>query len=193
MKNNKAFFNKGFSLVELIIVIAIIAIISISIAPTIIRYIDKSRKADDVAAADSIETAFKACMSTEEIYEAVMKVDSITKSNTANSSTILLVSKNGDTEWSYFGTSSVDLSELKKVMDETCQPPEIKFTKSVSPTDSSKSNLSYLLSSFNDFVPGGWAIGINPDGEICIYVTNGKSGAAMQGVAINPPTCPAYK
>ncbi len=45
-----------FSLVELIIVIAIIAILAASIAPALIRYIDKSQKANDVAAADAIAT-----------------------------------------------------------------------------------------------------------------------------------------
>ena len=40
--------NKGFSLVELIIVIAIMAILAAAIAPALIRYIDKSRKADDL-------------------------------------------------------------------------------------------------------------------------------------------------
>ena len=41
--------NKGFSLVELIIVIAIMAILAGSIAPALIRYIDKSRKSNDVS------------------------------------------------------------------------------------------------------------------------------------------------
>ncbi len=46
--------NKGFSLVELIIVIAIMAILAAVIAPAVIRYIDKSRKAVDVATAEVI-------------------------------------------------------------------------------------------------------------------------------------------
>lgn len=49
--------NKGFSLVELIIVIAIIAIISAAIAPQIIRYIDKARKQKDIEAANTIYDA----------------------------------------------------------------------------------------------------------------------------------------
>ena len=39
--------NKGFSLVELIIVIAIMAILAAAIAPALIRYIDKSRSANE--------------------------------------------------------------------------------------------------------------------------------------------------
>ena len=47
-KNFNSKFNKGFSLVELIIVIAIMEILAAAIAPALIRYIDKSRKAVDV-------------------------------------------------------------------------------------------------------------------------------------------------
>ena len=55
MKNRKPFTNnKGFSLVELIIVIAIMAILAAAIAPAVIRYIDKSRHSVDVDAADEI-------------------------------------------------------------------------------------------------------------------------------------------
>ncbi|MBQ8951127.1 MAG: prepilin-type N-terminal cleavage/methylation domain-containing protein [Eubacterium sp.] len=54
MKNLKNVTNKGFSLVELIIVIAIMAILAAAIAPAVIRYIDKSRHAIDVDNADEI-------------------------------------------------------------------------------------------------------------------------------------------
>ena len=55
MRNRKPFTNnKGFSLVELIIVIAIMAILAMAIAPAVIRYIDKSRHAIDVDNADEI-------------------------------------------------------------------------------------------------------------------------------------------
>ena len=63
--------NKGFSLVELIIVIAIMAILAAAIAPALIRYIDKSRKADDVTAAGTIATAANAALANEVAYESV--------------------------------------------------------------------------------------------------------------------------
>lgn len=65
MKKN----NKGFSLVELIIVIAIMAILAGAIAPALIKYIDKSRKSNDVNSCDTIKTAISTAMANEQIYE----------------------------------------------------------------------------------------------------------------------------
>ena len=59
--------NKGFSLVELIIVIAIMAILAAAIAPALIRYIDKSRRADDVTAAGTINSSMSAALANEDI------------------------------------------------------------------------------------------------------------------------------
>lgn len=60
--------NKGFSLVELIIVIAIMAILVGAIAPALIRYIDKSRKSNDVTSAKTIKTAVETALGNEDIY-----------------------------------------------------------------------------------------------------------------------------
>ena len=61
--------NKGFSLVELISVIAIMAILAGAIAPALIKYIDKSRKSNDVTSAKAIKTAIETAMSNESFYE----------------------------------------------------------------------------------------------------------------------------
>lgn len=59
--------NHGFSLVELIIVIAIMSILAAAVAPAIIRYIDKSRKAVDVETAGVIfEAANLASVSSDD-------------------------------------------------------------------------------------------------------------------------------
>ena len=43
--------NKGFSLTELLIVIAIMAILAAALTPVVIHFIDKSRKAVDIETA----------------------------------------------------------------------------------------------------------------------------------------------
>lgn len=61
--------NKGFSLVELIIVIAIMAILAAAIAPALIRYINKSRRASDVETASVINHAVEYAYAEAYSYE----------------------------------------------------------------------------------------------------------------------------
>lgn len=58
--------NKGFSLVELIIVIAIMAILAGAIAPALIKYIDKSRRGTDVSNGNTFVTAVQAALGNED-------------------------------------------------------------------------------------------------------------------------------
>lgn len=51
--------NKGFSLVELIVVIAIMAVLVGVLAPQLIKYVEKSRQATDIQNCDSIATTLK--------------------------------------------------------------------------------------------------------------------------------------
>lgn len=51
--------NKGFSLVELIVVIAIMAVLVGVLAPQLIKYVEKSRESTDIQTCDNIVTAMK--------------------------------------------------------------------------------------------------------------------------------------
>ena len=65
MKNNK-----GFSLVELIIVIAIMAVLVGVLAPTYLQYVEKSKKSNDVQTVDSIVNALEICAIDPEVQVA---------------------------------------------------------------------------------------------------------------------------
>ncbi|MBQ7765973.1 MAG: type II secretion system protein [Lachnospiraceae bacterium] len=65
MKNNK-----GFSLVELIIVIAIMAILVGLMAPQLIKYIEKTNVSSDIQLCDTIHTAFAIAMADPDVITA---------------------------------------------------------------------------------------------------------------------------
>ena len=58
--------NKGFSLVELIVVIAIMAVLVGVLAPQLMKYVEKSREATDIQNCDSIASSLKAYYSDKE-------------------------------------------------------------------------------------------------------------------------------
>ncbi len=66
MKNNK-----GFSMVELIIVIAIMAILAGAIAPTLIKYVNKSRMSADIRNANEIANCTQIALAESEIADYV--------------------------------------------------------------------------------------------------------------------------
>ena len=72
MKKVRRINNEGFSLVELIIVIAIMAILAAALAPQLIKYIDSSRKSTDVSTGQSIATAVGVALANEDAYSDVL-------------------------------------------------------------------------------------------------------------------------
>ena len=84
--------NKGFSMVELIIVIAIMAILAAALAPALIKYINKSRLSTDVQTGTTVASAINAALAVESAYDScsdkgydgkVMALNDIIKNNDA--------------------------------------------------------------------------------------------------------------
>ncbi len=60
--------NKGFSLVELIVVVLIMAIIAVALAPQVMKWVENSRQSTDMQNFDSIYGAVSAAVVEEAVY-----------------------------------------------------------------------------------------------------------------------------
>ena len=156
--------NKGFSLVELIIVIAIMAILAAAIAPALIRYIDKSRKADDIAAAETINTAVQTSLSNEDAYDEVM--GNMTGAILATATPGAAFQANGGSYTSFLKEVNSNLGGAA---------PKLKYKKN--------------LTEEATFMPNGWAIACS-NGKPVVYITDGGTTNKVQ---VQPSISKDYK
>lgn len=84
MKNeNTKKNNKGFSLVELIVVIAIMAVLMVVLAPAMLRYVEKSRVQKDDTAVHEVQRAVELALSDEAAVENIVGNETVSVSNGA--------------------------------------------------------------------------------------------------------------
>lgn len=65
--------NKGFSLVELIVVIAIMAVMTSVLAPSLLGYVEKSRMQKDDSAMGEVSNAIKLALADQSVYDECLK------------------------------------------------------------------------------------------------------------------------
>ncbi len=181
--------NKGFSLVELIIVIAIMAILAGAIAPALIRYIDKSRKSNDVSSCKTIKTAVETALGNEDIYEFLVNNMSgatvtieVVPNKTTKSTTAIGTGDNGDglvingltkdnpADLNLNITADDVLAEIGTNIGE--KTPKLKYKKEIK---ASASGLSAAVT------PESFYVVINKKGTV--YVGIGASGKTSVGVS----------
>lgn len=69
--------NKGFSLVELIVVIAIMAVLMVVLAPAMLRYVEKTRIQKDESAVSEVANAAELALADEKVYAAMANATKI--------------------------------------------------------------------------------------------------------------------
>ena len=175
--------NTGFSLVELIIVIAIMAILAGAIAPALIKYIDKSRKSNDVSSAKTIKTAIETALGTESVYET------LTNTTGTEAATIVTIVP-GQATSDATGTAGVLIDKCSKPANGGAEitdcaksigsnigekTPKIKYRKKID----TKGNKG-------DITPTNFYAFITPGGSV--YVCVGESGAKLAAIASGTPS-----
>lgn len=104
--------NKGFSLVELIIVIAIMAILIVVLAPQYLKYVERSRNSTDLQSATEFKDACEIYAADPEADTPFEKGDTFTITATNTGST--LGSDNGDDSvTAALADTGLQLSNLK--------------------------------------------------------------------------------
>ncbi|MGN8774363.1 prepilin-type N-terminal cleavage/methylation domain-containing protein [Candidatus Weimeria sp. HCP3S3_B5] len=69
--------NKGFTLIELIVVIAIIVVLAAILAPQYLRYVEKSRVSADESTAKEIKNAVQTACAEDDVFTALKNNDTV--------------------------------------------------------------------------------------------------------------------
>ena len=103
--------NKGFSLVELIVVIAIMAVLVGVLAPTLIKNVEKSRESTDLQNLDTIRGAVVTTLSDETVAAKIPASSTTYKLDTTN----VALDGSGAFETAFNGKIKESLSKVGKL------------------------------------------------------------------------------
>lgn len=100
-KTQKKLGNKGFSLVELIVVIAIMAVLVGVLAPTLIKNIEKSRESKDAQNIEQIKSSIEVALQDETAYDQAVPTVSGSASSSNTNTLVTLTGASASVNSSY--------------------------------------------------------------------------------------------
>ena len=112
MKKN----NKGFSLVELIVVILIMAILGVALTPQVMKWVENSRIASDVETRNDLEKLCQLALTKEELF-AKVKDGGYTITITKNSAGTTVVCDSNGTSDPLFWDTFFELGGFANLQD----------------------------------------------------------------------------
>ena len=165
--------NIGFSMVELIIVIGIMAVLAAALAPALIKYIAKTRKATDISNAAEIGKAFTYAMTENEAVEGYYT----TTMSMANRSKIRIVA---------FMNAPSPMGSIRSQRKAFVVPSLGGYDNATAQTalDEEMRNLLGMdvvsIKFEKDHVLDEWIICGDPDGSISVYIGSGCTGGVYE-------------
>ena len=179
--------NNGFSLIELIVAIGIMAILIGVSAPMLIKYVDQTNKSADVASAKAIAEEFGMAFYTDpDFHDEALAIAKNGGESTVN---IIAYCEAGAENWNVYG----NYADLETYVNESVYSRPIKYRKKINPRyaplpeENADNEVKYACGSWSEFTPKGWAIAIVDDKPV-VFVTDGA--VLTQGVS--PLVCPEY-
>ena len=141
--------NKGFSLVELIVVIAIMAVLMVVLAPAMLRYVEKTRVQKDDSATSEVANALELALAQEDIYaEAGGKTVVVTVTGAG-----VISAKIGDTD----AAASKLLADVKATVGDS-----LTISSKKRKTDTYKATATYKDARQAYEVKGEWDSDVTP-------------------------------
>ena len=112
-KKQRTLNNKGFSLIELIVVIAIMAILVGALAPQYMKFVERSRKSTDVQNVAAIKSALEVYAADPMVTTNALESGEVTITTTETAVSDSNATGNGDAALSAAGISNLVLKSTK--------------------------------------------------------------------------------
>jgi prepilin-type N-terminal cleavage/methylation domain-containing protein len=185
--------NKGFSLVELIVVIAIMAVLTSVLAPSLLQYVERSRAQKDDSAMGEVTNAILLAMSDQDIYDEVLSnslknnyscyIDKTTKEDSSGTKEgrkdVISTSKGNNTDNQYQYGSNARLDDEQQYFAAGVMRG---MTITFHPADSGSNSASYVLADgiVNEFAAGKATNNIDGNARNDLKVYSGGNVTAVK-------------